>query len=119
MSLLSDAPERIRAWLAHAEAREAAGALAVIAGVIAVTIFSVRAGGKATPDRCDALLDRYVDFRVRSVDEHASEKNLDARKASAHERAANDPICRERLSEATAKCAAEAPSLDAFERCFP
>lgn len=112
-------PERIRRWLSHAEAREAAGALAIIVGIVVVTIFALRAGGKASADRCEALRDRYVDFRLRTVDEHVTEKTLDDRKAIARELSRGDATCEERLSEATAKCASEAPSLDAFERCFP
>jgi hypothetical protein len=118
VSLLST-PERVRRWLAHAEAREAAGAIAIIFGIVAITLFALRTGGKAGADRCEALLDRYVDFRARTTDEHISEKALDDRKAIARKLSRGDATCEERLSESTAKCAAEAPSLDVFERCFP
>lgn len=73
------------------------------------------------------MLDRFVELRLTASDAALHARALDERRDVAR-RQATEPrstgpsvirTCAAHLTEASAACAREAQSIDAFERCFP
>ncbi|NUP06309.1 MAG: hypothetical protein HOW73_09650 [Polyangiaceae bacterium] len=113
-----------RARTPNVAARNLAATIAVVTLLVGAVIFEVCSG--SAPDRpearCEALLDRFVELRVRAANPKASDYVLEQAKSEARieaERTEALQTCRERLTEDAAACAERALTADQLEQCFP
>lgn len=98
-----------------------AGVVTIIVGAVILQVCSGSSPNEAEA-RCDALLDRFVELRVRAANPKASEHFLEERKQAAKDQAERTQAletCREQLTEDMATCAEKAMSADQLEQCFP
>jgi hypothetical protein len=100
----------------------AACAVAVLSGVIAKR-FDPAGVDEDRAGRCEALLDRYAELRVRAAAAKAPPPaDIERAQLKARDLAlANQALerCADELTETHAACASKANNVDELERCFP
>jgi hypothetical protein len=102
--------------------RDAAATLVIVSAVVGAVVISVRGVGAHAPDRCAPLFDRYVELRLKEMDDSLRPADRAERVAKARtDDRASDALraCATRLTDGEAECAANAATSDDFERCFP
>lgn len=109
--------------------RDALGTAAIILGTAAAALIATRGDAPAqdAEAQCRELLGRFVELRLTaqgtkvptwSLDEHRARALSQAEGAVPSGRSAL-ASCGANLTEESATCARGAPTIDAFERCFP
>lgn len=76
---------------------------------------------KDADEKCLALLDRFVELRVRDANPKASDYLIEQRQAEARVQAKRVNVlelCRDRLTDVSAACAEKATNADDLERCL-
>lgn len=122
MPVLSPREEKHARRAATARALGATAAIVcLVSGAVIVHVL-ISARPIASEARCEALLDRFVELRVRADNPKASDYLVEQRKTEARasaEQSQSLERCRKGLTEEAAACADRATSADELERCFP
>jgi len=103
--------------------REALATLALVTllvGAVVIAHYADHIQADATPDQCDALLDRYVEHRARAVEPKIAASAIASQQLEARDVASkweDFADCPDRLTRVQVECAMQSNNADEFERC--
>lgn len=111
--------------MAHPDAnlRDLVASLSLVGLVVCVVVFQMcgQRPPKDAEERCAALLDRFVELRVRDTNPKASDYVIEQRQVEARAQAKRVHVlelCQDRLTDVSAACAEKATNADDLERCL-